>query len=134
MRHPAWTVGTDAILVGGTVHPRAAGTYPTILGTYARDEGVLTLERAVNAMTGAAAARIGLADRGLVRPGLAADLVLFDPATVAPRNSYEESRVPPAGMPWVIINGVPVKADDQPTGARPGRVIRGDGTGRSRAA
>jgi N-acyl-D-amino-acid deacylase len=133
MRHPAWTVGTDAILVGGTVHPRAAGTYPTILGTYARDEGVLSLERAVNAMTGAAAKRIGLVDRGLVRPGLAADLVLFDPATVAPRNSYEDSRVPPAGMPWVIINGVPVKADDQPTGARPGRVLRGNGTGRARA-
>jgi N-acyl-D-amino-acid deacylase len=127
-------VGTDAILVGGSVHPRAAGTYPTILGTYARQEGVISLERAVNAMTGAAARRIGLTDRGLVRPGLAADLVVFDPATVAARNSYEDSRVPPAGMPYVIVNGVPVKWDDAPTDARPGRILRGDGKGRARAA
>jgi N-acyl-D-amino-acid deacylase len=134
MRHAAYTVGTDAILVGGTVHPRAAGTYPTVLGRYVREEGVITLERAVQAMTGAPAARLGLVDRGLVREGLAADLVLFDPTTVAARNTYEDSRVPPAGMPYVIINGEAVKWDDQPTGARPGRVIRGDGTRRARAA
>lgn len=133
MQHPAYTVGTDAILVGGSVHPRAAGTYPTVLGTYARQEGVISLERAVNAMTGAAAARMGLADRGVVRTGLAADLVLFDPTTVAARNSYEDSRVPPAGMPYVIVNGVPVKWDDAPTGMRPGRIIRGDGQGRASA-
>lgn len=134
MQDPGWTVGTDAILVGGSVHPRAAGTYPTILGTYVRDERVIDLPRAVNAMTGAAAKRIGLVDRGLIRPGLAADLVVFDPATVAPGNSYEDSRVPPVGLPFVIVNGVPVKWDDAPTDARPGRIIRGDGTGRSRAA
>jgi N-acyl-D-amino-acid deacylase len=134
MQDPGWTVGTDAILVGSSVHPRAAGTYPTILGTYARDERVIGLERAVNAMTGAAARRIGLVDRGLVRPGLAADLVVFDPATVGARNSYEDSRVPPAGMPYVIVNGIPVKWADAPTDERPGRIIRGDGSGRSRAA
>jgi len=134
MTHPAYTVGTDAILVGGSVHPRAAGTYPTVLGTYARDERVISLERAVNAMTGAPAARLGLADRGVIRAGLAADLVLFDAATVGARNSYTDSRVPPAGMPYVIINGVPVKWDDQPTGARPGRILRGDGQGRASAA
>ncbi|MFO1540042.1 MAG: N-acyl-D-amino-acid deacylase family protein [Chloroflexota bacterium] len=134
MQDPGWTVGTDAILVGSSVHPRASGTYPTVLGTYARAEGVISLERAVNAMTGAPAARIGLVDRGLVRPGLAADLVVFDPATVAARSTYEDSRRPPAGMPYVLVNGVPVKWDDAPTDARPGRIIRGDGTGRARAA
>ena len=133
MQHPAWMVGTDAILVGGSVHPRAAGTYPTVLGTYARQEGVISLERAVNAMTGAAAARMGLVDRGIIRTGLAADLVRFDPTTVAARNSYEDSRVPPAGMPYVFINGVPVKWDDAPTGMRPGRILRGDGQGRASA-
>jgi N-acyl-D-amino-acid deacylase len=134
MQDPGWTVGTDAILVGSSVHPRAAGTYPTVLGTYARQEGIISLERAVNAMTGAPAGRIGLVDRGLVQPGLAADLVVFDPVTVGARNSYEDSRVPPAGMPYVIVNGVPVKWDDAPTDERPGRIIRGDGTGRAAAA
>jgi N-acyl-D-amino-acid deacylase len=92
---------------------------------------VISLERAVQGMTGAPAARMGLVDRGFVRAGLAADLVVFDPTTVAPRNSYDDSRVPPTGMPYVIVNGVPVKWDDQPTGARPGRIIRGDGQGRA---
>jgi N-acyl-D-amino-acid deacylase len=133
MRHPAWMVGTDAILVGGSPHPRATGTYPTVLGTYVRDEGVLPLERAVRGMTGGPARRLGLADRGLVRPGLAADLVLFDPATVAAGSTYEEPLLPPAGMPYVLVNGVPVKWDDAPTGERPGRVIRGDGQGRAAA-
>jgi N-acyl-D-amino-acid deacylase len=99
-----------------------------------REQRVLSLERAVRAMTGAAADRLGLTDRGYVREGLAADLVLFDAGRVAARNSYEEPRVAPEGMPYVIVNGEPVKWDDALTGARPGRVIRGDGTGRAAAA
>lgn len=133
MQHPTWTVGTDAILVGGSIHPRASGTYPTILGRYVREEGVISFERAIRAMTGAPADRIGLTDRGYVRAGLAADLVLIDPETVAARSTYREPRIPPAGLPYVIVNGEPVVWADAPTGARPGRVIRGDGKGRAHA-
>ena len=124
-----YTVGTDSILVGSSIHPRAGGTYPRILGTYVRDEGVITLERAVRAMSGGPADRLGLVDRGYVRVGQRADLVLFDSANVAGPASYEQPDLAPKGMPWVFVNGEAVKWEDEMTGARPGRVIRGDGKG-----
>jgi N-acyl-D-amino-acid deacylase len=94
-----------------------------------RDERVLTLERAVRAMSGGPADRLGLSDRGYVRAGARADLVLFDATAVAGPASYEEPGLAPTGMPYVFVNGEAVKWDDDMTDARPGRIIRGDGKG-----
>ena len=129
MGDPGYTVGTDSILVGDSIHPRAGGTYPRVLGTYVREEGVLSLVDAVRAMTGAPAERLGLADRGIVRPGAKADLVLFDDTTVSGPASYADPWLPPIGMPYVLVNGEAVKWDDEMTGGRPGHAIRGNGKG-----
>ena len=93
---------------------------------------MLPLARAVGAMTGAPADRLGLTDRGYIRRGLRADLVLFDDTTVAGPATYDDPRLPPSGMPYVFVNGEAVKWDDEMTAARPGRVIRGDGKGSAR--
>ncbi len=121
--HPLQTVGTDGILAGRP-HPRLWGTFPRILGRLVREERIESLEEAVRKMTGAAANRLGLADRGLVRPGLAADLVVFDPKTVADRASYHFPELPPAGIEWVFVDGVAVVEKGAVTGATPGRVLR----------
>ncbi|MGH3760540.1 N-acyl-D-amino-acid deacylase family protein [Actinophytocola sp.] len=125
MRHPAHTGGSDGLLVGARPHPRAWGTFPRYLGHYVRELGVLGLEDCVAHLTGRAARRLRLADRGLVRPGYAADLVLFDPATVADRATYPDPRRPASGIPYVLVNGVPVIDDHRHTGALPGHSIRG---------
>jgi N-acyl-D-amino-acid deacylase len=124
MRYPRHLVGSDGLLVGARPHPRAWGTFPRYLGHYVRELGVLTLEECVARMTSRAATRLGLADRGLIRPGYAADLVAFDPATVADRASYDDPRQPAAGIPYVYVNGVAVIADGRHTGALPGRALR----------
>lgn len=129
MGDPTYMVGTDSILVGDSVHPRAGGTYPRILGTYVRDEGVMSMERAVRAMSGGPADRLGFSDRGYIRVGRRADAVLFDATRVAGPASYAEPKLAPVGMPYVFVNGEAVKWDDEMTNARPGRVIRGNGQG-----
>ena len=129
MGDSGYTVGTDSILVGDSIHPRAGGTYPRILGTYVREEGVLSLVAAVRAMSGAPAERLGLVDRGTITSGKKADLVLFDDTSVSGPASYEDPWLPPTGMPYVFVNGEAVKWDDEMTGSRPGHVIRGDGKG-----
>ena len=121
--HRLQTVGTDGI-VAGRPHPRLWGTFPRILGRFVRDERIQPLEEAVRKMTSAAANRLGLADRGLVRPGMAADLVVFDQETVTDRATYQEPEVPPAGVEWVFVNGVVVVEKGAVTGATPGRVLR----------
>ncbi|MFE9423255.1 amidohydrolase family protein [Kitasatospora sp. NPDC006697] len=132
MRHRAHTAGSDGLLVGARPHPRAWGTFPRYLGRYAREEGVLTLEAAVHRMTGRPARRLGLHRRGLVRPGHRADLVLFDPATVADRADYDHPRRPAAGIQHVFVNGTAVLRDTRPTGALPGRALRRGPDGRVR--
>ncbi|GGS55643.1 N-acyl-D-amino-acid deacylase family protein [Actinokineospora fastidiosa] len=124
MRHPAHTGGSDGLLVGDRPHPRAWGTFPRYLGHYVRDEGVLDLVECVHHLTGRPARRLGLADRGVVREGYAADLVLFDPDTVADRATFDQPRTPAAGIHHVLVNGVPVVEDGRPTGALPGHSIR----------
>lgn len=131
----AWgsvTIGTDSaavraegVLARGAPHPRAYGTFPRVLGKYVRDEGVLTLPEAVRRMTSGAAAQFQIRDRGIVRAGLFADLVAFDPATIADRATYERPHQYPVGLPHVIVNGVPVIVDGELTGARPGRPLYG---------
>ncbi|QIZ97222.1 D-aminoacylase [Leifsonia sp. PS1209] len=124
MRHPRHTGGSDGILVGAKPHPRSWGTFPRYLGHYVREEGVLTLEDAIVHLSARPAARLGLTDRGRIAPGMVADLVLFDPATVTDRATYAEPRSQAAGIPWVFVAGRPVMADGMRTGETPGRALR----------
>ncbi|MGE0255656.1 MAG: amidohydrolase family protein [Alphaproteobacteria bacterium] len=121
---PHAMIGSDGLPADEHPHPRLWGTFPRVLGHYVRERGVLSLADAVHRMTGLAAAEFGLADRGTLRVGAWADLVLFDPATVADRATYEEPRRPAGGIALVAVNGEPVWRDGRPTGARPGRVLR----------
>jgi N-acyl-D-amino-acid deacylase len=124
MRHPRHTGGSDGLLVGAKPHPRAWGTFPRYLGHYCRDLGVFSLEECVGHLTGRAAARLGLRDRGLVREGHAADLVLFDPDTVADAATYDHPRRPAAGIPYVLVNGTVAVDDGERTDAVAGRALR----------
>ncbi|GAB3466984.1 D-aminoacylase [Kineococcus endophyticus] len=124
MQHPQHCGGSDGLLVGARPHPRAWGTFPHYLGHYVREEGVLGLEECVAHLTSRPARRLGLTDRGVLRPGAVADLVLFDPATVAAGATFEEPRRQAVGIPHVVVGGVPVVADGVRTGAVPGRALR----------
>jgi N-acyl-D-amino-acid deacylase len=124
MRHPAHTGGSDGILQGTKPHPRAYGTFPHYLGRYVRELGVLSLEECVAHLTGRPAARLRLPDRGLVREGYRADLVLFDPATVAAGSTYENPRTLPVGIPHVLIDGRFVIEDGRRTDVLAGKAVR----------
>jgi N-acyl-D-amino-acid deacylase len=122
--HPVGMVGTDSTFLGTKPSPRTYGSFPRILGQFVRDDGRLGLEEAVRKMTSAPAARLGLRERGIIRDGLVADLVVFDPATVRSTATYDEPRSFPIGIDHVIVAGVPVVADGVHTGATPGRGLR----------
>ncbi|MFF3749853.1 amidohydrolase family protein [Streptomyces sp. NPDC002018] len=124
MRHRVHTGGSDGILQGAKPHPRAYGTFPQYLGRYARDLGVLSLEECVAHLTSRPAARLRLPDRGLVREGYRADLVLFDPATVAAGSTFASPRVLPTGIPYVLIDGRFVIEDGRRTDVLAGRSVR----------
>ncbi|MFD9355536.1 amidohydrolase family protein [Streptomyces sp. NPDC060031] len=124
MRHPVHTGGSDGILQGAKPHPRAYGTFPHYLGHYVRELGVLTLEECVAHLAGRPAARLRLPDRGLVREGYRADLVLFDPDTVAAGSTYERPRALPTGIPYVLIDGRFVMRDGRRTDVLAGRSVR----------
>jgi N-acyl-D-amino-acid deacylase len=132
MRHPRHTAGSDGLLVGGKPHPRAWGTFPRYLGHYCRELGLFGLEECVGHLTGRAAARLGLRDRGLVRAGYAADLVLFDPERVADTATYDRPRSPAAGIPYVLVNGELAMDDGARTASRSGRALRRRGPGVTR--
>ncbi|MFD6925979.1 amidohydrolase family protein [Streptomyces sp. NPDC059944] len=124
MRHPVHTGGSDGILRGDKPHPRAYGTFPHYLGRYVRELGILSLEECVAHLTGRPAARLRLPDRGLVREGYRADLVLFDPATVAAGSTFEAPRTLPTGIPHVLIDGRFVVEDGRRTDVLAGRAVR----------
>ncbi|MBO4260324.1 N-acyl-D-amino-acid deacylase family protein [Streptomyces griseorubiginosus] len=124
MRHRVHTGGSDGILQGTKPHPRAYGTFPQYLGRYVRELGVLSLEECVAHLTSRPAARLRLPDRGLVREGYRADLVLFDPATVAPGATFEEPRTLPTGIPYVFVDGKFVIEDGRRTDVLAGRAVR----------
>jgi N-acyl-D-amino-acid deacylase len=105
-------------------HPRSYGTFPRILGHYTRDLGLLTLPQAIYKMTGGPARALGLADRGVLRSGAAADITVFDPASIADRATFDGPRRYPTGVAHVIVNGVAVIHRGAHTGALPGRVLR----------
>ena len=122
--HPVGMYGTDSTFIGAKPSPRTYGSYPRVLGEFVRDRALLGLEEAVRKMTSAPAARLGLADRGLLSGGMRADVVVFDPATVRSNATYDEPRQFPDGIEHVIVNGQPVVDGGLHTGALPGRVVR----------
>lgn len=124
---PASDGGALNLDAPGFPHPRSYGTNVRVLGRYVREEKVLTLEDAVRKMSSLPAQILGLRDRGLLREGYAADVVVFDPQTVGDTNSYENPKSYAAGVPYVLVNGVIVVDKGEHTGARPGKAIRGAG-------
>lgn len=131
LAHPAIMIGSDSIGVfagdgprPGKPHPRAYGTFPRVLGHYARDQRLFALETAVHKMTGMPAARLGLRDRGLVRAGCAADLTIVDPATVRDEATFADPHRYPTGIPYVVVNGAVVVDGHRMRAAGTGRVLR----------
>jgi N-acyl-D-aspartate/D-glutamate deacylase len=125
MRHPSTMIGSDGIpALDGRPHPRLYGTFARVLGRYCRDLGLFSMAEAVYRMTGFPAAKFGFGDRGLLREGFAADLVLFDPRTIIDVGTYEDPKHPPRGIAQVYVNGIQVVHDAKHSGARPGRVLR----------
>jgi N-acyl-D-amino-acid deacylase len=116
-------VSPEGVLGRRKTHPRAYGTFPRILGRFARERGALSLAEAVRKMTGLPAAHLGLRERGTVRPGAWADLVVFAADQVADRATYAEPQQYPTGIPWVIVNGQVVVEEGRHIGALPGRVL-----------
>lgn len=120
-------VSPDGLLGQQHTHPRAYGTFPRILRKYVRQDHLLTLPDAIRKFSALPAERLHLADRGVLKLGLAADIVIFDPATVQDRATYENPNQLSTGMDFVLVNGVPVIAHGAMTGALPGKVLRGPG-------
>jgi N-acyl-D-amino-acid deacylase len=126
-RHPLVTGGSDGhlrVLGEGVSHPRNYGTFPRIIGRYARDRGTMSLEAAVRKCSAITAERFGLKDRGLLRRGAYADIVVFDWNTIADRATFEDQHRYPVGIPWVLVNGKIAVAEGEATDALPGRVLR----------
>jgi N-acyl-D-amino-acid deacylase len=131
MQQPWVAIGSDGSALAiegplrtGVPHPRNFGTFPRVLGKYVREDKVISLEEAVRKMTSLPASILGLADRGSIAVDKAADLVIFDPATVADTATFTDPFQYPVGIPTVIVNGTVVLDDGQHTGKRPGKVIR----------
>jgi N-acyl-D-amino-acid deacylase len=124
MRHPAMMGGSDGIFAGGRPHPRGWGCFGRYLGHYVREARTWTLEEAVQHLAAHPARRLGLTDRGLIRPGMAADLVVFDSDRIGDRATYADGRQPAEGMQHVLVNGEAVLMDSQRTPALPGRALR----------
>jgi len=120
-------VAEDGVFAQEKAHPRAWGSATRILGHYVRDEKVLTLEQAIRRMTSLPAARMHLNDRGILKPGMAADLVAFDPATVRERSTFADPSHYSEGVPYVAVNGQLVVDDGKITSARPGKILKGPG-------
>jgi N-acyl-D-amino-acid deacylase len=134
LAHPLVSMGTDSgakaedgVFSEEKSHPRAWGSVPRILGHYVRDEKLLTLEEAIRKMTSLPASRMGLADRGMLRPGMAADITAFDAATVLERSTYADPVHYSEGIPFVMVNGKLVVDGGRITDARPGRALLGPG-------
>ena len=134
MRFPWLSVGTDSAAIrpdgplgAGQPHPRSYGTFPRILGRYVRDEHVLELPDAIRKMTSLAASQMKLADRGTIKEGFFADLVVFDPKTVADTATFEKPQQYPVGIETVIVNGSVTVEGGRHTGAHAGRALFGPG-------
>lgn len=134
LKQPFVSIGSDGSavkaegpLAAGNPHPRYYGTFPRVLGRYVRDEHVLTLEEAIRKMTSANAAKASQWDRGLLRPGMWADVTVFNPATVIDRATYDQPHQYAVGIEYVLVNGDVVLEGTKHTGARPGMILYGPG-------
>jgi len=137
LKDPLVSVGTDSgaraedgPLSESKSHPRGWGSFPRILGKYVRDEHLLTLEEAIRKMTSRPAARVGLTERGLLRPGMIADITVFDPATIRDVATFEDPNHYAVGVKWVLVNGHAAVADGKMTSERAGKALKGPGFGR----
>jgi len=137
LKDPLISVGTDSgaraedgPLSESKSHPRGWGSFPRILGKYVRDEHLLTLEDAIRKMTSRPATRVGLTDRGVLRPGLAADITVFDQKTIRDVATFEDPNHYAVGVKWVVVNGRAAVADGKITSERPGKALKGPGFGR----
>jgi len=133
LRHPVTMIASDGevpVFGRANPHPRSYGTFARVLGVYVREKKALTLEDAVRKMSAAPAARLGLTDRGVLRPGMRADIAIFDAAAVRDRATYEKPHQYAEGFSHVIVNGQVVVENGELTAARPGRVLYGPGKGR----
>ncbi|HEY6139981.1 MAG TPA: D-aminoacylase [Thermoanaerobaculia bacterium] len=131
IRQPWVSFGSDAkasapegVFLKASAHPRAYGNFANLLGKYVREEKVIPLAEAIRRMTSLPAQNLGIADRGMLRPGAFADIVLFDPATIAAHATYEKPLQYATGVAHVWVNGVQILRDGEHTGAKPGRVVR----------
>jgi N-acyl-D-amino-acid deacylase len=129
MKHPATMIASDAApgvpTFGKNVpHPRAYGTFARVLGVYVREKQVLTLEEAVRKMAGFPARRMGLADRGILRPGMKADVVVFNPVTVKDMATFEKPHQYAEGVAAVVVNGQVALENGKMTGTRAGRALK----------
>ncbi|HYN45460.1 MAG TPA: D-aminoacylase [Allosphingosinicella sp.] len=126
----AGSLATEGVFLNEHPHPRAYGNFARLLGRYVRDERLVTLQEAVRRLTSMPAAHLGISGRGSLRAGNFADVAIFDPATIADRATFAEPHRYAVGMRHVFVNGGQVLADGEPTGATPGRVVRGPGWNR----
>jgi N-acyl-D-amino-acid deacylase len=134
MKHPAVMFGTDGyalapygVLGKGKPHPRSYGTYPRVLKKYVREDKLLTIENAIRKMTSQPAQKLGLQDRGLLKEGMYADIVVFNPEAVADKATFTDPHKYPDGISYVIVNGKIVIEKGRHTGALPGKVLRKTG-------
>jgi N-acyl-D-amino-acid deacylase len=121
------SIANEGVFLRASTHPRGHGSFARILGKYVRDEKVITLQEAVRRMSGLPATNLGLEGRGFLKEGMYADVVVFDPATVADRATYENPHQYAVGVQHVFVNGVQVLKDGEHTGAKPGRAVWGPG-------
>ena len=134
LRKPWVSVGSDAgsqapegVFLKSAVHPRAYGTFARLLGKYTRDEKVISLAESIRRLTSLPATNLGISRRGRLATGYFADIVVFDPATVADKATFNEPHQYATGVKHVFVNGVQVLSNSEHTGAKPGRVVRGPG-------
>jgi N-acyl-D-amino-acid deacylase len=133
LKMPFVSIGTDGSAMKaeagsrGSPHPRSFGTFARLMGRYVRDEKVLTLEDAVRKASSANARKVRLYDRGILRPGMWADVAVFDPETIADKATYENPYQYAVGVPYLIVNGKLVIDGGRHTGARPGAILHGPG-------
>ena len=130
IRQPWVSFGSDAgasapegVFLKSSTHPREYGNFAKLLGQYVRDEKVITLEEAIRRLTTLPASNLGIADRGSLTAGSFADVVVFDPATIAARSTFEKPQQYAVGMKHVFVNGTQILRDGEHTGAKPGRVV-----------
>jgi N-acyl-D-aspartate/D-glutamate deacylase len=124
MAHPETMIGSDGLPHDTFPHPRLWGAFPRVLGHYTRDRKIFSLETAIHKMTGMPASKFGLKDRGVIAPGFAADLVVFDPEQVRDCATFTDPKRPAAGIQRVYVNGVASWRNGASTGARAGQVLR----------